>query len=306
MRLDTAGTRQTKLRKVLVLVNPKSGLYRSFGSMCRVIEKYWDVPGIDLSYQFTTSAEDSVDKVKRAVGNNVDTILVAGGDGTVSSVGRVLAGTDVSLGVIPRGSGNGFARHCGIPMGLNDAVKSLANARVRSIDVGVVNNQYFFVTCSMAWDAAFVNSFEKSPMRGIVPYIFAGVNEFFQYNPQDIRVEINADSEEIFTKPMVFTIANMTQFGGGAKIAPHAKADDGLLELVVVLQQDVASVAAQMNKLFNGSLHRIPAVLTRQFRTMKVFRNNPTPIQVDGELVEAPKEIDIDIIPAALNVLFPG
>ena len=304
--MSTADSKQVELRKVLVLVNPKSGLPRSFSSMRRVIEKYWDVPGIDLSYQFTTSAEDGVSKAERAVGNNVDTILVVGGDGTISTVGRVLVGTDVSLGVIPRGSGNGFARHCGIPMGLNEAVKSLATAKVRSIDVGVVNKQYFFVTCSMAWDAAFVKSFEKSPMRGILPYIFAGVHEFLQYKAQDISVNINSDPGETFRNPMVFTIANMTQFGGGAKIAPHAEADDGLLELVVVLQQDVALVIAQINKLFNGSLNRIPAVQTRQFRTMKIYRSNPTPIQVDGELSDAPEEINIGIIPAALKVLFPG
>lgn len=296
---------QAELRKVLVMVNPKSGLPRSFTSLRREFEKCWDVPGIDLSYQFTTSAEDGVNKVRRAVANSVDTILVVGGDGTVSSIGRELVGTDVVLGVIPSGSGNGFARHCGISLALNDAVRSLATAEVKSIDVGIVNDIYFFVTCSMAWDAAFVKSFDKAPMRGVLPYIFAGFQEFLQYKVQDITVGIDAEKEETFVDPMVFTIANMTQFGGGAKIAPHAQADDGLLELVVVLQQDVARVLTQINKLFDGSLTNLPSVQTRQLKTMKVYRENATPIQVDGELIDAPAEIDIGIMPGALKVLFP-
>ncbi|MCK5529095.1 MAG: diacylglycerol kinase family lipid kinase [Kiritimatiellae bacterium] len=296
---------QAELRKVLVLVNPKSGLPRSFSSLRREFDKYWDVPGIDLSYQFTTSAEDGVDKVKRAVDNCVDTVLVIGGDGTISSVGRALVGTDVALGVIPSGSGNGFARHCGIPLVLNDAIRSLATADVRPIDVGIVNGNYFFVTCSMAWDAAFVKSFDKSPMRGVLPYIFAGFQEFLQYKVQDVTVEIDSGKEETFVDPMVFTIANMTQFGGGAKIAPHAEADDGLLELVVVGQQDVARVLTQINKLFDGSLHRLSSVQTRQLKSMKVYRELATPIQIDGELVDAPAEIDVAIMPKALKVLFP-
>jgi len=74
MSVKATDFEQVELRKVLVLINPKSGLPRSFTSMRREFEKYWDVPGIDLSYQFTTSKEDGVSKVRRAIANNIDTI----------------------------------------------------------------------------------------------------------------------------------------------------------------------------------------------------------------------------------------
>ena len=290
---------------MLVLVNPKSGLPKSFSSLRRELEECWDIPGIDLCYKFTTSKEDGINKVRRAVAENVDTILVVGGDGTVNSVGRELVGTNVALGVIPAGSGNGFARHCGIPLSMPEAVRSLASAKAKHIDVGIVNKVFFLVTCSMAWDAAFVKTFEKFPIRGIMPYVFAGVHEFLQYKPQDITVKIDENKEETFVKPMVFTIANMTQFGGGAKIAPQAREDDGSLELVVVTKKDVMKTLTQIKSLFDGSLDKLDSVQMRRLTKMTVYRNDAVPIQVDGELMDAGTEIDVSIMPAALKVLFP-
>lgn len=296
---------ETDVRRVLVLINPKSGWSRSFDALRGAFEKHWAETDIDVIYQFTQSAEDGDNKVRRAVRQGVDTVLIAGGDGTVSTVGRALVGTPTTLGVIPTGSGNGFARHFGIPTDPERAVKCLADAEVKSIDVGIVNHTMFFVTCSMAWDAALVRSFEKAPVRGVLPYVFAGVHEFFQYEAQDIAVDLDATREEVFRAPMVFTIANMTQFGGGARIAPQARPDDGLLELVVALRQDTPKLIGNLIRLFDGSIAKVPEVTTRRFRAMRIRREKATPIQMDGELVDAPREIDVRVRPGALRVLVP-
>jgi len=294
-----------KLRKVLVLINPKSGLLSVFSTMRQAFDRYWENDDMDLSYQFTQSKEDGIAKASRAVENGVDTIIVSGGDGTVSTISRVLVDTNVVLGVIPTGSGNGFARHFGIPLTVSKAVKALAGANVKAIDVGLVNDEPFFVTCSMAWDAAIVRTFDKSPLRGILPYVFAGVQEFFEYRPQNMSVTL-ADGEDLdFKLPVIFTIANLTQYGGGAMIAPHAKEDDGKLELVVGEQKDFALILANLPRLFDGSAHRIPRIVTRSTEKMTIRREKPVPIQIDGEVVNAPELIEIGIKPGALKVLVP-
>ena len=292
-------------QRILVLANPKSGFQWSFDQMRRAFDKSWDVPGIDLSYQFCQSAQDGMDKARRAVERGVTCILVAGGDGTVSTVGRALIGTDVALGMIPAGSGNGFARHFGIPLAPAKAVESLAHASVRPIDVGMIDETPFLVTCSMAWDASIAKSFAKSPIRGIVPYVFAGVQELFGFEAQDISVVLDGEEELTFAAPMVFTVANLSQYGGGAQIAPHARADDGYLELVVALRQDIPKLIANIGRLFDGSIHKIPEVISRQFRTMTVKRQRASALQIDGELVEAATEVTVRVIPKALNVLVP-
>jgi YegS/Rv2252/BmrU family lipid kinase len=297
--------REDKLRKIRVIVNPKSGLKWSFDAMRRALDQVWDVSGTDLVYQFCQSGDDGYMKAKCAVNDGVDVILVAGGDGTINTIGRALIDTDVALGVIPAGSGNGFARHFGIPLVPTNAVKALANALVRKIDVGIVNDRPFFVTCSMAWDASIAKGFARSRIRGVLPYIFAGVNEFFEYEPQDMVVDIGAKEKINFKRALVFTIANMTQFGGGAKIAPHAQPDDGYLELVVALHQDVPKLFANIGKLFDGSIDELPEVITRRFKELTVTRPRASPIQIDGELIDEPQKIYVKIVPSALNVLVP-
>jgi len=292
-------------RRVHVLVNPKSGFRWSFTAVRRAFDRFWEAEEVDLVYQFCQNVEDGRDKARRAVEAGSDIVAVVGGDGTVNTIGRELVGSEASLAIVPVGSGNGFARHFGIPLWPERAVAALAGASVKRIDVGVVNDRPFLVTCSMAWDAAVVRSFEKMPVRGIIPYVFAGVQELFGYVPQRMDVVLDGSEKLHFPDPFFFTIANLTQYGGGARIAPGARPDDGQLELVVALRSDGPKLLVNIGRLFDGSINRIPEVVSKKFKTLHVTRPEPAPIQMDGELVEAPSEIRVEVMPAALKVLVP-
>ena len=293
------------LRRVRVLVNPKSGLGFSFDSFWGIVEEQVGPFGADVSYQFSRDVADGRRKAEGAVRDGVDALIVVGGDGMVNSIGSALVGTPVALGVVPTGSGNGFARHFGIPLDLPGAVRALARSRRRAIDVGAANGRPFFVTCSLAWDAAIVRGFEAFPFRGIVPYVFAAASELIAYEPQPFEVALDGEPAQVFADPVIFTLANLTQYGGGAQIAPQARSDDGQMEMVVVLRQDLPLVLVNEARLFNGTLDRLPQVLTRRFRTLTVRRRRATPIQLDGELVEAGAEVEIRLLPQTLSVLVP-
>ncbi|MDI6773876.1 MAG: diacylglycerol kinase family protein [Verrucomicrobiota bacterium] len=293
------------MKRVLVLVNPKAGVPRFFDLLRRAFDRFWDVAGTNLVYQFSQSEEDGIAKAKAAVANGVEIILVVGGDGTVSSIGRVLLNTDTTIGVVPTGSGNGFARHFGIPLSPAKAIAALASASAVTIDVGVMNGAPFLVTCSMAWDASIVRSFDKMPIRGILPYVFAGVYEFFDFQPQRFHARIDDREELVFPDPLFFTIANLTQYGGGAIIAPRARPDDGRLELVVARRRHLPHLVANIRRFFDGTVHHIPQVVSRSFSTLVVRRERRTVVQIDGELREAPLEITVTANPKALRVLAP-
>lgn len=293
------------MRKIRVFINPRSGLGRSFAQAQEVLQKHWDVKGVDLTYQFSRSAEDGVEKVHRAVEEGVDTVLAVGGDGMVNSIGGALVGSDVAFGVLPTGSGNGFARHFGIPMSVDKAARELARGERTRIDVGTANGHPFLITCSMAWDAAIVRSFEKSPVRGILPYVFAGAYELMGYVPQPFEVTFDEGEPVHWKDPLVFTVANLTQFGGGAIVARDACPDDGLLELVVLTQRDAPRLIGDLPLLLSGSPNEIPYVTTRKFSRLHVHRKHPAPIQVDGELVEGWADVTVEVLPRALTVLVP-
>lgn len=295
-----------ELRKVRVLVNPKSGIGSSFDSFWGLVEKHFGDSRTDVAYQFSNDIDDGRRKAEHAVREGVDLLVIAGGDGMVNSIGGELVGTSTTLGVIPTGSGNGFARHFGIPLDVAGAVQALAHARRRAIDVGTANGRPFFVTCSLAWDAAIAQRFEAFPFRGVAPYVFAAAAELITYEDQPIHAAIDGGPSQSFPNPILFTVANLTQYGGGAQIAPKARPDDGLMELVVVLRPDLPMVLMNIGRLFNGTIDQLPQIATRRFRQMDLHRSKATPIQMDGELVDAGRDIKIRLLPKALSVLVPA
>lgn len=293
------------MKKVRLLINPHSGLGTALDGIRQPLLDHWDHPDTDLTIQFSKSKEDGQEKAKRAVSEGVHTLLVAGGDGMINSIGSVLIGSDVSLGVIPTGSGNGMARHFDIPLDPSAAVAALANASPKAIDVGFANDQPFFITCSLAWDAALVKAFERSPVRGVLPYVFAGVYEFFEYQPQPFTLILDEKQEIQIEDPQLCTIANLTQYGGGAQIAPGAKSDDGQLQLVIIRRKNFAKVLPMIGKMFDGTIDRLKDLETFSFHTLTVRRQNEGPMQLDGELLSAPAEVHIHVQPRTLNVLVP-
>ena len=291
-------------RRVRVLVNPKSGLGTSFDVLREAVETHFG-RAADVAYQFSRDVDDGRRKAERAARDGVDVVLVAGGDGMVNSIGGALVGTPVALGVIPTGSGNGFARHFGIPLDVAGAVAALARARRRAIDVGTANGRPFFVTCSLAWDAAIARRFAAFPFRGIEAYVFAAAAELITYAPQTIHAVLDGAPAQAFPDPILFTVANLTQYGGGAQIAPKARPDAGLMELVVALRPDLPLLLINIARLFNGTLDELPQVATRRFRQLDLHRAQATPIQLDGDLVEAGRDVQIRLLPRTLTVLVP-
>ena len=292
-------------QNIRIMINPKSGLGVSMRILMQTFNDVWDCDGREITYQLTKSAEDGRIKARRAIEEGVETLIVVGGDGVINSIGAELLDAPINLGVIPTGSGNGFARHFGINLNPGKAIQQLLQAKPESIDVGLANGRPFFVTCSMAWDAALVKTFEKSPVRGILPYVFAAAYELFDYKSERFRVSIDQAAEKVYDHPMLFTVANLTQFGGGARIAPKAKADDGCLWLTAAFREDVPRLIPSLYKLFDGSIGEVPEIKITPLHEMRVRRETGQPIQLDGELVESPPEVHIQLRPKALRVLVP-
>jgi YegS/Rv2252/BmrU family lipid kinase len=286
-------------------MNPRSGLGISQRKLMEAFEEVWDQPPRVVSYQFSQSMEDGKRKIDQAITDGIDTIFVVGGDGMINTIGGELLNTGITLGVIPAGSGNGFGRHFEIPLQPEKAVQALAKGSIREIDVGMANDRPFFVTCSLAWDAAIVKTFERSPVRGVLPYVFAAAYELFDYKAEEFRIRVDDGPAEAIEEPMLFTIANLTQYGGGALIAPQARADDGKLWLTYARRSDVPKLISQLPKLFEGKINQADGITAREFTRLHVVRESAQPLQVDGELVESTAEVTITIKPKSLKILVP-
>jgi diacylglycerol kinase (ATP) len=153
---------------VRVLVNPKSGLGFSFDSFWGIVEEQFGPFGADVSYQFSRDVADGRRKAEGAVRDGVDALIVVGGDGMVNSIGSALVGTPVALESCPPAAATASPaiRHSARPARRRPG---LARSRRRAIDVGAANGRPFFVTCSLAWDAAIVRGFEAFPSAASCP-----------------------------------------------------------------------------------------------------------------------------------------
>jgi len=294
-----------KFSHVRVIVNRRSGSGWSFDAIQEAFEEHWGAVADEISYQFPSCREETQAWIRRALAAGVDCFAVAGGDGTVNSVGVELLGQPACLAVVPLGSGNGLARHFGQSMRPVEAIAQLAAGNVQQMDVGVVNGCPFLVSCSMAWDAALVETYNRSPVRGIWSYVFAGVYEFFDYRPQMIRAVLDESEELQLERPVLFTVGNLSGWGGGALIADDASGSDGLLELAAAHHRDMPILLANIAEVFDGGLKDTPRIIFRRFSRMVVRRENSHPIQIDGELVDAGQDLEVTVRPHALRVLVP-
>ncbi|MDD2598484.1 MAG: diacylglycerol kinase family protein [Kiritimatiellae bacterium] len=293
------------MRHVLVLVNPGAGSRDRTAEIRVAMREHWEGAGRYVSIESSYSADDGRDKACAAIADGADTVLVAGGDGMINSLLPVLAKHDVTFGVIPTGSGNGFARHFDIPLDLSEAIASLRRARPRSIDMGCVAGIPFVVTCSFACEAAIVESFESFPVRGVLPYVFSTVYQAFKYEPQPTTLYLEDNSQVMFEEPIIFTFANLSQYGGGAVISPTADPCDGMIELVVVERKVLPGLLLQIPNILAGDIKKLTDVYAISCRKARVVRENPAPIQIDGELVDAPASVTVEVKHQALKVLIP-
>jgi len=239
-----------------------------------------------------------------AVRNGVEVVFAVGGDGTVHEIAKRLIDKPIALGIVPTGSGNGFARHLGVSIDPSNVLRSIATSRIETIDTAEVNGNPFLGVMGIGFDACIAARFASSTVRGIRTYIREGLFGYVSYRPQsyEITIDGNVRKETAF----VIAVANSSQYGNNAKIAPLASVQDGLLDLVIIRRASPLSVPALMARLFSGSLHRSPVVATVQAREIVIRRAAAGPAHVDGEPIHMPEELRVRIRPQSLRVLVPS
>lgn len=231
------------------------------------------------------------------------TVIAVGGDGTVNEVARGLVGTDKVLGIIPCGSGDGLARHLGISHIFDRALKTVKSGNVRPLDAARINGRLFFSVCGVGFDAVVSEQFAKSSKRGVGTYISEGLKTWNTYKPEKYQITIDGqqhDHEAIFV-----TVGNSNQWGNEAKITPLADSSDGILDITVVENFYTIEIPWLAGMLMTGIAHKSPHVHTYKGQNITITRQSEGPAHADGDWFKAGKELEINVIPHALNVLVP-
>ena len=233
-----------------------------------------------------------------------DAVLAIGGDGTVNEVASGLIGSRTALGIIPCGSGNGLARHIGIPMDPYKAIKWLDQSHVVHMDYGMINDRPFFCTCGVGFDAAISKSFSEAGTRGIVTYLESIIKEIASYRNETYHLFVDGMEQEY--SAFIVTCANAGQWGNNAFIAPQASITDGLLDIAIIPSFTVIDIPIMAIQLFNRQLDKNRNVRMLRCRELKIVREKPGVAHFDGDPIMLGTEINIKIVPGSLNVIVPN
>lgn len=240
---------------------------------------------------------------KNIITGEFDIAVAVGGDGTVSQLAEVLCGTDIALGIVPFGSGNGLARHLGVPMKPADAIKLLETGVVRKIDRGRINNRSFFCTAGVGFDARIGKLFAESESRGFLTYGKMTLSELRSYRPETYTIDIDGKTME--RSAFLMTIANAGQYGNNAWIAPKANVTDGVLHFSILKDFRWWNVPGIAGKMFAKKIDTSRFLESYSGKKITITRKSEGAIHYDGEPDTQGTQLNASIEFEALNVVVP-
>jgi YegS/Rv2252/BmrU family lipid kinase len=263
--------------------------------------------GLDADLVFTERRGQATDLAKAAVADGCRQVVAVGGDGTMNEVAQALVGASAALVLVPCGSGNGLALHLGVPAQPRRALALLVDpsARVVNIDTGIANGHPFFNAMGAGFDAEISRRFNRLARRGMVAYLRAGLGAFAHYRGEPVILSDGNGPRETMSAFLV-VVTNSDQYGNHARMAPGARVDDGLLDLVVVTPPGVAGAVALMTRLFVGNFDRSPQVRHLRSARFVIERSAPGLIHTDGETHETGATVEVVVRPCSLRIVVPA
>ncbi len=249
----------------------------------------------------TDSVEEFHSVIQIAKDEKPNAIIAVGGDGTVNAIASQLVNSEIAVGIVPIGSGNGLARDLKIPLNIDKALYKIDHPQFKFIDVGTVNNKYFFCATGVGFDAHISKLFAKSKRRGFGSYLWLSMQEFFTNIP--LAYDIYIDGKLYNRTAFLIAIANASQYGNNAYIAPSADMQDGILDVTILQPFKLYETPLLAMRLFSKSIYSSAKVETFKAKEITILRKNPGVIHYDGESLHTGNEIKYGIIQQALKVL---
>src|ERR1035437_3052574 len=286
--------------KIAFIINPFSGTGKKT-DIPSLIQQGLDMTIFEPEIVFTNDRGHGTLLAKGFVDKNFQIIVAVGGDGTVNEVGKSLINTKSSLGIVPIGSGNGLARHLGIPMNIKKAINQLNHWEPILMDYGLVNERPFFCTCGTGFDAYVSTQFAKGNKRGIMSYIEKIITGYFSYKSQNYH--LLGEGIDLDTKAFVITFANASQWGNNAYIAPQASVQDGKIDISIMSSFPIIAIPTLALQLFAKTIDKDLFMTTLRSKEIILIREESGPFHYDGEPYEEGKEIYIKTIHDGLKVL---
>ncbi len=287
-------------RKIIYLVNPISGT-RGKSSLKELISRKTAEQNIGFTIEHTNSKGDYAYLPGLITSERITDIVICGGDGTVNSVSAALLGVPVNIGILPMGSGNGLAYAAGIPKNSRKALDIIFAGKASYIDGFYINDQFSCMLCGIGFDAQVAHAFARQKTRGLQTYIKVSLANFLKARPYTFGIKM--DDVAFSTEAYFISIANANQFGNNFTIAPKARLNDGLLDIVIVKKMSKLWLPFAVMGQLNGS--RVKDILYYQAPSLSIENPGGAPLHIDGDPKTTAGNFTIRVIPKAIKLIQP-
>jgi len=289
--------------KYIFIINPKSGVKLNKYIEKKINDRFSKFEG-EFKIEYTQYKKHERELALKYYEKGYRNIITVGGDGTIKEIASFCVGKkDVAIGIIPCGSGNGFARNLNIPLDIDKAIDIIFKNRVRKIDCGIVNGDIFLNTCGTGFDAKIAILFNKNKrIRGLLPYFINGIILYFNFKPY--KTEIYLDGEKKVFYPLIATVSNGRQYGGGAVISPNSYLDDGYIELIVIENVNFWKFLSNLKSLFDSSILEKNFVKSFKSTNFRIVLPPQSIYHLDGEdYITRDGVLNISVLSKSLNVI---
>ena len=289
-----------------IIINPISGSRRrqSIASKLKLARDVLRDCALDGEVVVTQRAGHARELARSLAERGAHTVVAWGGDGSINEVASEIAFGGPALGIVPAGSGNGLARELKLPWQPRQALTTALQGALRWIDAGELGGRLFFNVAGIGFDAHLARLFNARSTRGFVGYFISTLGGVLAYEPS--FYSLKASDVDISQTALIVALANSRQYGNNAQIAPFARVDDGLLELVVLPSRSTLAMVWGARRLFTGTLHKLPGVTMQSVRSLEIVSDAIPVFHVDGEVVTGSDRLTARVHPKALQVRVPS
>lgn len=291
---------EKKSIKYLFVVNQGSGR-NSADSRNAVINNFFKKTGENFEIYILPENFDTKNIKLRIEKINPEYVIAVGGDGTVTMLANILAGTDTPLGILPAGSANGMAKELEIPADPDAALKIISAGNVKACDLIKINDQDYCLHLSdLGLNAHLIKYFEEGKLRGKLGYGLVIIKTL--WHKQKMQVIIRTKDGEIRRNAFMVALANARMYGTGAVINPEGKLDDGMFEVIIVRRLAVGALLKMLFKpgIFNPKKIEIIPCTSAEITTMQRIH-----FQIDGEYKGRVRFVKAVIKPGAVKIILP-
>ena len=294
-----------------IIVNPSSG-NRNISEQWEKIQQLLKTKKIDFSFAFTQFSKHEIELVDKAIQNGFRNIISIGGDGTLHHVvngimqQRYVKTSDITIAVIPQGTGNDWIKTYNIPNDIEKAIEIISKKKTILQDIGVLETEnnivsYFNNVAGLGYDGYIVNKLKTLKRFGSIAYLLSGLAGLLFYKKSVFKIIF--DDKTIETKCLM-TIFGLCKFsGGGMQFTKDVNSSDGLFDITIAKNLNLFDLVFNLPKLYSGKIVHHKKVETYKTKEIRVIPQTTKPfIQADGELIGTGK-VSVKIIEKAIKFI---